>query len=328
MNIRALLLAIAASLFFAGSTFTSKLLGSGYFGDPVHPLQITHSRFAFGLMTALVLFLVMRRRLTNIGANLHLHALRSTLGWIGVGIMFAGVIYIPASDAVALTFLNPIFAMIFATFLLKERVGRHRWSAAALSFVGTLLLVRPEGGVHPMALACILAAMIFGMEIVIIKILSSREDVFQILVLNNSIAVVVASLPLFWVFTMPTTAQWMGLMAVGVVMVTGQTLFLYAMRAGEASLIAPFIYATLVFVVLLDLIVLGVVPDAVSLAGAGIILSCGVYIGFREHRQLRHPAQDGAVAGYVTWNMRIAARRIGTLLPASLRFYQRSRFSR
>ena len=143
-----------------------------------------------------------------------------------------------------------------------------------------------------MALACILAAIIFGMEIVIIKILSSREDVFQILVLNNSIAMVVASLPLFWVFTMPTKVQWMGLMAVGVVMVTGQTLFLYAMRAGEASLIAPFIYATVVFVVLLDLIVLGVVPDAVSLAGAGIILSCGVYIGYREHRQLRQLARD------------------------------------
>ena len=128
-----------------------------------------------------------------------------------------------------------------------------------------------------------------------IKILSSREDVFQILVLNNSIAVVIASLPLFWVFTMPTKAQWMALMAVGVVMVTGQTLFLYAMRAGEASLIAPFIYATVVFVVLLDLIVLGVVPDAVSLAGAGIILSCGVYIGYREHRQLRQLARDNVV---------------------------------
>ena len=134
--------------------------------------------------------------------------------------------------------------------------------------------------------------MIFGMEIVIIKILSSREDVFQILVLNNSIAVVMASLPLFWVFTMPTAAQWMGLMAVGVVMVTGQTLFLYAMRVGEASLIAPFIYTTLVFVVLLDFIMLGVVPDAASLAGAGIILSCGVYIGVREHRQLRQMGRD------------------------------------
>ena len=295
MNSRALLLAIAASFFFAGSTFTSKLLGNGYFGDPVHPLQITHSRFAFGLVVALLLLLAMRRRLTDVRANLHLHAMRSTLGWIGVGIMFAGVIHIPASDAVALTFLNPIFAMIFATFLLKERVGRHRWSAAILSFVGTLLLVRPEGGIHPLALACILAAMIFGMEIVIIKVLSARENVFQILVLNNSIAAVIASMPLFWVFTAPTTAQWFALMAVGGVMVTGQMLFLYAMRAAEASLIAPFIYATLVFVVLLDLIVLGVVPDAISLTGAGIILSCGVYIGFREH--LQHRAVAGQKAG-------------------------------
>ncbi len=153
VSIRALFCAIAASLFFAGSTFASKLLGSGYFGDPVRLLQITHSRFAFGLMTALVLFLVMRRRLTNIGANLHFHALRSTLGWIGIGIMFAMVIYIPTSDAVALTLFNPIFAMIFATFLLKETVGRRRWSAAALSLVGTLFLFRPEGAVHPVALA-------------------------------------------------------------------------------------------------------------------------------------------------------------------------------
>ena len=137
--------------------------------------------------------------------------------------------------------------MIFATFLLKERVGRHRWSVAVLSFVGTLLLVRPEGSIHPVALACIFAAMIFRIEIVIIKLLSSREDVFQILVLNNSIAVVIASLPLVWLFTMPTMVQWMGLMAVGVVLVSSQILFLCAIRAGEASLIAPFIYATLVF---------------------------------------------------------------------------------
>ena len=155
VSIRAFFFAIAASLFFAGSTFTSKLLGSGYFGDPAHSLQITHSRFPFGLVTALVLFLVMHRRLTIIGANLHLHALRSTLSWIGVGIMFAGVIYIPASDDVALTFLNPIFAMIFARFLLKERVDWQRWRAAGLSFVRTLGLLRPEGGIHPVALACI-----------------------------------------------------------------------------------------------------------------------------------------------------------------------------
>ena len=257
---RPLLLAVAASLFFAASTFTSKLLGSGFFGDPVHPLQVTHSRFAFGLMTACLLFVISRRRFHKPAANLHLHMLRSSLGWIGVGILFAGVIYIPASDAVALTFLNPIFAMIFATILLKEHVGLHRWSAAALSFAGAILLIRPEGGVHPMALVCVLGAVVIGLEITIIKMLAARENVFQILVINNLIAAVIASVPLFWVFTMPTATQWAGLAAVGVIMVAGQTLFLFAMRDGEASLVAPFIYATLVFVVLMDLAVLGVVP--------------------------------------------------------------------
>ncbi|MEC7211664.1 MAG: DMT family transporter [Pseudomonadota bacterium] len=284
---RALALAVAASLFFAASTFTSKLLGSGFLGDPVHPLQVAHSRFAFGLITAGALFVMAGRRFQDPRANLHLHVLRSSLGWIGVGILFAGVVYIPASDAVALTFLNPIFAMIFATILLKERVGRHRWSAAALSFAGTLLLIRPEGGVHPMALVCILGAILIGLEITIIKLLSAREDVFQILVINNLIAVVIATVPLAWLFRMPTLAQWGALAAVGVIMVAGQTLFLFAMRAGEASLVAPFIYATLVFVVLMDLAVLGVVPDAVSLSGAGVIIACGSYIAMREHRQRR-----------------------------------------
>ena len=33
-----ILLAIAASLFFAGSTFLAKLLGAGVLGDALHPL--------------------------------------------------------------------------------------------------------------------------------------------------------------------------------------------------------------------------------------------------------------------------------------------------
>jgi len=53
----------------------------------------------------------------------------------------------------------------------------------------------------------------------------------------------------------------------------------------DASLVAPFIYATLIFVMLFDFGVLVVVPDLISLAGAGVIITCGSYIAIREHRQ-------------------------------------------
>ena len=278
-----ILLAITASLFFAGSTFLSKLLGTGVFGDALHPLQVTHSRFAFGLVAALVLVLANRRRIVR--PHYRLHVLRSALGWLGVGILFTGVVYIPASDAVALTFLNPIFAMIFAVLILRERVGRHRWAAALGAFIGGILLIRPEAaGLNLIALMCLGGAAIIGFEIIIIKMLASREDVFQILLVNNAIAAILASLPLFFVFDMPSATQWVGLAAVGVVMVTGQMLFLFAMRISNASLIAPFIYATLIFVMLFDFAVLRVVPDVISLTGACIIITCGSYIAWREYR--------------------------------------------
>jgi drug/metabolite transporter (DMT)-like permease len=175
--------------------------------------------------------------------------------------------------------------MVFAVLILKEQVGRHRWVAAFCALGGGILLIRPEAAsINLIALMCLGGAAIIGFEIIIIKMLASREDVFQILLINNTIAAILASLPLLLVFDMPSATQWVGLMAVGVVMVTGQMLFLFAMRVSNASLIAPFIYATLIFVMLFDFAVLRVVPDVISLAGAGIIITCGSYIAWREYR--------------------------------------------
>ena len=281
-SIHPILLAVLASFFFASSTFLSKLLGSGEWGDPLNPLQIAHARFAFGLMTALALAVFVDLRLTR--PNLKLHVLRSACGWTGIAILFTGVLYIPASDAVALTFLNPIFAMFFAVKTLMERIDNQRWWAAAIALFGGILLIRPEAnGLNPIELLCIFGAIIIGVEIVVIKLLTLREGVFQILVINNAIAVLLASIPLMFVFMMPTASQWLALTAVGVTMVIGQLLFLFAMKAVDASLVSPFIYSTLIFIGTLDYFILDVQPDAISLLGGALIIASGGYIALREN---------------------------------------------
>ena len=260
----------------------SKLLGNGEWGDPLNPLQIAHARFAFGLMTALALAVFVGPQLTR--PHFKLHVLRSACGWTGIAILFTGVLYIPASDAVALTFLNPIFAMVFAVKILMERIDNQRWWAAAIALFGGILLIRPEAnGLNPIALLCIFGAIIIGVEIVVIKLLTLREGVFQILVINNAIAVLLASIPLMFVFMMPTASQWLALTAVGVTMVIGQLLFLFAMKAVDASLVSPFIYSTLIFVGTLDYFILDVQPDAISLFGGALIIASGSYIAMREN---------------------------------------------
>ena len=84
---------------------------------------------------------------------------------------------------------------------------------------------------------------------------------------------------------MPNATQWAALAGIGVLMATAQSLFINAMARAEASFVAPFFYATLVFASLYDAMAFGVVPDVVSITGAGVILGGAAILAWREGRR-------------------------------------------
>ena len=53
------------------------------------------------------------------------------------------------------------------------------------------------------------------------------------------------------------------------------------MKEPETTFIAPFFYSTLVFVMILDLVFFGVIPDIISLIGASLIIIGGLFITLR-----------------------------------------------
>lgn len=66
--------------------------------------------------------------------------------------------------------------------------------------------------------------------------------------------------------------QWLGLVGIGLLIVSAQSLFLVAIRRGDASFVAPLFYATLVFAAVYDFAIFNVIPSALSNTGAGIII--------------------------------------------------------
>lgn len=275
----------SATAFIAATTLLAKMLGTDTLGPPLHPLQISHGRFVFAFM-ALVLFAAIVRP-TLVKPHWGLHVGRTLSGWLGVTLMFASVAYIPLSDATAITFLNPAFAMILAIPLLGERVGRIRWSAAAIALAGAMILLRPApNSFQPAALLALAAALIMGLELIFIKKLTRRENPIQILLVNNALGVCIASLAVLSVWQMPTPAQWGALAALGILMATAQALFVNGMARADASFVAPFSYATLIFATLYDFTVFDVMPDGISVLGAMIILMGALLLALRE-AQLR-----------------------------------------
>lgn len=277
----AAILTLCASAFAAASTFMAKVVGSGTLGPALHPLQVSQGRFLFAFIAISSLAVVLRPKLTK--PNLKLHIGRSFLGWGGVTLMFAAAVYIPLADATAISFLNPVFAMLFAIPVLGERVGKWRWLAAGIALAGALILLRPGAdSIQTGALFALGAAVVLGGEVILIKFLTKTDGPFQILLINNSIGIVIASLAAIPVWIWPSPMQWAGLAAVGLLMISAQAFFTNAMARAEASFVAPFFYASLVFAALYDAAIFQVIPDTVSILGAITILAGAGLLAWRE----------------------------------------------
>lgn len=278
----AAMLAVAACV--AATTILAKAIGQGLFGPPLHPLQVSQGRFAFALAGLVLASAALRPRIVRPHWPLHLG--RSACSWGGVTLMFAAVVHIPLSDATAITFLNPVIAMILAIPLLGERIGPWRWVAATISFAGAAILLRPGAGViQPGALLALGAAAVLGLEAIFVKRLSGREAPLQILLLNNVIGLALASAAAAAVWRSPSPAQWAALAGIGLVMLGAQSLFIQALRAADASFALPFFYTTLVFAAVYDAAIFGTLPDAVGFAGAGVILAGALVLAWREGRR-------------------------------------------
>ncbi|MCJ8308628.1 MAG: DMT family transporter [Hyphomicrobiales bacterium] len=274
-------LIIAASILIAATTLLAKSLGTDALGENLHPLQITHSRFLFAWLGILAATAIMRPRFTR--PNWGWHGARSACGFTGVSLMFTAVIYIPLADATAISFLNPVFAMLLAIPLLGERIGRWRILATLLAFAGALILTRPgQGTVEPAALLALAAAAVMGLELIFIKKLSGAERPLQILLLNNTIGLTIASSLVWPFFQWPNGDQWVALIALGLCMAAAQAFFVNGMARADASFVGPFSYSTLIFAAIYDMFIFDVVPDAVSLIGAATIMAGAILLAWRE----------------------------------------------
>jgi len=282
---------LTATGFIAATSLLAKGLGTGQLGDyalgePLHPLQISHGRFLFAFATVFFFARMLRPTIGLVHWKLHIG--RTLFGWGGVTLMFAAVAFIPMTDATAITFLNPVFAMVLAIPLLKETVGPIRWGAAGIALIGAVILLRPTpDSFQPAALLALGAALLMGMELIFIKRLTRVERPFQILLFNNGLGLCISTLAVLPFWVSPSEVQWVCLAAIGVLMACAQACFVNGMARADASFVAPFSYATLVFAALYDLLVFDVVPDAVSLLGAGTIIAGALLLALREARLKR-----------------------------------------
>jgi len=206
----------------------------------------------------------------------------------GSFLFVSGLRHLPLADAVAISFTGPLFITAMAPYALGERVGWRRRGAVLAGFVGVLIMARPGGEALQWAVLLPLgAALCGGVRDLITRRIARSETTVSMLFVTTTVVMLagLATVPLGWA-PLDTADLWT-FAASGVLVAGAHYLMIEAFRHGEAALVAPFKYSTMVWAVLFGYLFFGDLPDTWTLAGAAVVVFAGLYVLHRETRRGR-----------------------------------------
>lgn len=217
----------------------------------------------------------------------------------GSAVSFATALALVDISVVAAVFqATPLVITMGAALFLGEHVGWRRWTAIGIGFVGVLMIIRPGlDGFEPNALLVLVTVfcvasrdlMTRRMDMAIPSALVSVQAYIAVLLGGGAMMLVAGQAPV-----PPSGFEWgMLFFAVlfGVIAYTG---IVIATRVADAAVITPFRYSRLVFSMIGGMIIFAERPDAMTLAGSGLIIATGLYTFIRERRLARRARRMAA----------------------------------
>lgn len=204
---------------------------------------------------------------------------RSFFGYIAMLLSFFAMIHMDIGNASTLINTMPIFVAIMAPIALRERFSRAQFALVALSFGGVALLLKADAGVFDaIAGIALLAALFAALAMLCLRKLRSSDSALIIAFYFTAFSTV-ASLPLgIAEYVPPTAFEWWLVALIGVSATLGQIFLSKAYKFGNAATIAPFAYVAVIGCYVAGLLVFDEIPDLWSIAGAAIIIACGIGI--------------------------------------------------
>ncbi len=219
---------------------------------------------------------------------------RSLMLFLSTGLNFLALQYLQLVETISITFATPLLVALFAGPILGEWVGRHRGAAIAVGFVGVIVVTRPGlGTVHPAVLLSLGGALCYALNNIMTRLLATHDPPQTTIIYSGLIGIVVMTPVLPWIWSTPSSSlTWALMAATGVFASLGHWFLILAHERAPASVLAPFIYTQLLWMLGLGYVLFGDWPDLWTLVGAGVVIASGLYLLYCESSAERGDPAD------------------------------------
>ncbi len=234
-------------------------------------------RYAFQAVVTTAIELPRQGRALLQTEHLGLHIARGGLLLATSVFAFLSLKHMPVAEFTAIVLLTPLLVTLLASRMLHEKVSRLRALLVAGGFLGTLVIIRPDGADFNWAL-------LFPVGVVVanagFQLLTSRmartEDPMTMQFYTGWTGTLVAAVALPFAWAPITSHQvWVGLLLMGALGTLGHFIFIQAFKRAPAAVLMPYMYTQIAFAMLGGWVLFAHVPDQWALLGMALVAVCG-----------------------------------------------------
>ncbi|WP_291961167.1 DMT family transporter [Maribacter sp.] len=265
-----------AILFMIISTFSFSLMNSFVkYLDHFPTFEIVFFRTIGSLILGTSYILI--KGIPILGNNRKYMIYRALAGLTAMSLFFMSLKYLPVGTAVSLRYLAPIYAAIFAVFLLKERLKPIQWFLFLFAFAGVLVLKGFDKNIDTTGLLLVLAASIFsGLVYVLIRKIGNGDHPLVIVNYFMFTGTVIGGILSIRNWVNPIGIDWLLLSSLGIFGFFGQVFMTKAFQIAKTNLVAPLKYIEVIFTITVGIFWFGDIYSLWSLLG--IIMIVGALI--------------------------------------------------
>ncbi|MGB3246234.1 MAG: DMT family transporter [Sulfitobacter sp.] len=274
-TLRAALWMIGAIVSFTAMAVSGRLIGGQY-----DTFEIMLYRSAFGLV---VVLLVARWAGTLGQINrdaFGLQIIRNIVHFSGQNLWFYALTIIPLAQLFAFEFTTPLWVIVLAPLLLGERLTGVRAIAAALGFVGILIVARPTvAGINSGVIAAAACAIFFALTFITTKKLTGRQTITGIMFYLTLLQLIfgISTAGYDGDITAPTLSAAPFLLVIGIGGLVAHFCIAKALSLAPATIVSPIDFARLPVIAIIGMLAFGETLDVWVFVGA-IVIFAGNYL--------------------------------------------------
>lgn len=229
-----------------------------------------------------------RRRPWPKRAILKIHIARGVIVTIMAGLFFWGIGRVPLAQAIAMTFIAPLIALLLAASFLNERIGSRSVAGSVMAFGGVLVILFGQARADLASDALLGSAAIVGSAIcyaINLVLMRHQSLAAEPLEINffQSLTIIILWFTLTPFFGFPALpSAWAGWVVVAALMSTaGGLIFSWAYARADASYLAVTEYSGFLWAAVLGWIIFDEGVSLYTVAGAVLIVA-GCFVAARS----------------------------------------------